>query len=289
MGRHAAVAGSPVTAPLGAVALEATPARRRAPRTAPGHDTVDPSLRPLRTTTGSLTRAGIAAALVTASAAAVAGSTGTFPSLSDTDVASTGTNLLSVSSPDAAAVPAPRAATVAPVSLAAAPAAAPAVKSVSPAQKAAAAQEKAAQDKATQEKAATTKKQAAEKKSAAAAPASLGSLGERIVAQASEFKGVPYEWGGTTPSGFDCSGLTKYVFGKMGISLPRTAQQQYDKAQHISQSQAQPGDLVFMGGENSIYHVAIYAGGGKMWTAPETGQSVKLGNLFGDYSFGRIR
>lgn len=276
MARHAAVAGSPLTAPFGAVALDVTSAPRRR------HGGSGPL------TTGSLTRAGIAAALVTASAAAVAGSTGTFPSLGDADVASTGTNLLSVSSSDAAAVPAPREATVAPVSLAAAPAAAaPAVKSVSPAQKAAATQAKqqAEQQAAAEKQAAAAKK----KESAAAAPASLGSLGERIVSQAAAFKGVPYEWGGTTPSGFDCSGLTKYVFGKMGISLPRTAQQQYDAAQHISQSQAQPGDLVFMGGENSIYHVAIYAGGGKMWTAPETGQSVKLGNLFGDYSFGRIR
>ncbi len=275
MGRHAAVAGSPFTAPFAAIDAP-TPSRRRGgPRTASG---------PM--STGSLTRAGIAAALVNASAAAVAGSTGTFPALSDSDVTSTGTNLLSVSSADAAAVPAPRAATVTPVSLAAAPAvAAPAVKTVSPAQKAATAQaasEKAAAAKATQQKAAA-------KKAEASSVASLGSLGQRIVAQAAEFKGVPYEWGGTTPSGFDCSGLTKYVFGKMGISLPRTAQQQYDAADHISQSQAQPGDLVFMGSPGSIYHVAIYAGGGKMWTAPETGQTVKLGNLFGDYSFGRIR
>ena len=105
MGRHAAAAGSPFTAPFGAVALADGPSRRHG------------GSGPL--TTGSLTRAGIAAALVTASAAAVAGSTGTFPSLGDADVASTGTNLLSVSSPDAAAVPAPRAATVTPVSLAA--------------------------------------------------------------------------------------------------------------------------------------------------------------------------
>jgi peptidoglycan DL-endopeptidase CwlO len=277
MARHAAVAGAPFTAPFGAIGPDPAPARRRhgGPRTASG---------PL--TTGSLTRAGIAAALVTASAAAVAGSTGTFPSLGDADVASTGTNLLSVSSSDAAVVPAPREATVTPVSLAAAPAAAaPAVKTVSPAQKAATAK---AEQQAEQQ-AAAKKQAAAAKKSAAAAPASLGSLGERIVSQAAAVKGVPYEWGGTTPSGFDCSGLTKYVFGKMGISLPRTAQQQYDAAQHISQSQAQPGDLVFMGSPGDIYHVAIYAGGGKMWTAPETGQTVKLGNLFGDYSFGRIR
>lgn len=274
MGRHAAVAGSPLTAPFAAVTPDTAPSRRHRGGSGP-------------LTTGSLTRAGIAAALVTASAAAVAGSTGTFPSLGEADVASTGTNLLSASSPDAAAVPAPRAATVTPVSLAAAPVAtAPAVKSVSPAQKAATAQaQQQAEQKATAKKQAATEK----KESAKAAPASLGSLGERIVAQAAEFKGVPYEWGGTTPSGFDCSGLTKYVFGEMGIKLPRTSQQQYDAAEHISQSQAQPGDLVFMGGENSIYHVAIYAGNGKMWTAPETGQSVKLGNLFGDYSFGRIR
>ncbi|MEJ2866588.1 C40 family peptidase [Actinomycetospora sp. OC33-EN08] len=277
MGRHASLAGAPVTMPFAAV--NRTDRRDRPePRSHSSHTSF---------TTGSLTRAGIAAALVTASAAAVAGSTGAFPALTDslsdsTDVSQAAT-LLSSSSPAAAAVPAPRAATVAPVSLAAAPAvAAPAVKSESPAQKAAATQakEKAAADKAA--KAASTAKEKA-------APASLGSLGDRIVSQAAAFKGVPYEWGGTTPSGFDCSGLTKYVFGKMGISLPRTSQAQYDKAEHISQSQAQPGDLVFMGGENSIYHVAIYAGNGKMWTAPETGQSVKLGNLFGDYHFGRIR
>ncbi|MDL5159518.1 C40 family peptidase [Actinomycetospora termitidis] len=272
MGRHVALAGTPATMPFGAVNNPGRPE----PRSHASHTSF---------TTGSLTRAGIAAALVTASAAAVAGSTGAFPALTDslsdsTDVSQAAT-LLSAQSP--ASVPAPRAATVAPVSLAAAPAAAaPAVKSESPAQKAAAAQAK--------EKAAEAQKAAsAKKEKAAAAPASLGALGDRIVAQAAEFKGVPYEWGGTTPSGFDCSGLTKYVFGKMGISLPRTSQAQYDKAEHISQSQAQPGDLVFMGGENSIYHVAIYAGDGKMWTAPETGQSVKLGNLFGDYHFGRIR
>ncbi len=235
-------------------------------------------------TDSSLTRAGIAAALVTASAAAVAGSTGAF-SFPSTDVSHAATNLTAYS-PHAASVPTQRAA-VTPIA-ATAPAAAPAVKHTSPAADAA---KKAAADQAAAAKKAAAQKASAAKKasSSASSVAGLGPLGDRIVSTAASFEGTPYVYGATGPSSFDCSGFTSYVFKKMGISLPRTAQQQYDAVQHISKSQAQPGDLVFMGGSNSIYHVAIYAGNNKIWTAPEPGESVKLGNMFGDVSLGGAR
>ncbi len=235
---------------------------------------------PSTLTDGTLTKAGIAAALVTASAAAVAGSTGAF-SLPTPDVSHAAATMSYA--PAAASVPTQRAA-VTPIA-ATAPAAAPAVKHTSPAAKAAADQAAAA-EKAAAQKASAAKKSSS---SSAASVAGLGPLGDRIVNLASSFEGTPYVYGATGPSSFDCSGFTSYVFRKMGISLPRTAQEQYDAVQHISQSQAQPGDLVFMGGSNSIYHVAIYAGNNKIWTAPEPGESVKLGNMFGDVSFGRAR
>jgi cell wall-associated NlpC family hydrolase len=234
-------------------------------------------------TDSSLTRAGIAAALVTASAAAVAGSTGAFASIG-ADASHAATSLTAYS--PASSIPTQRAA-VAPVA-ATAPAAAPVVKHTSPAAQAAV--EKAADQAAAAKKAAAQRAAAAKQSSSASSGvASLGPLGDRIVSTAASFEGTPYVYGATGPSSFDCSGFTSYVFRKMGISLPRTAQEQYDAVQHISKSQAQPGDLVFMGGPNSVYHVAIYAGNNKIWTAPEPGESVKLGNMFGDTSFGRAR
>ena len=109
------------------------------------------------------------------------------------------------------------------------------------------------------------------------------------VALASTFAGVPYVYGGASPRGFDCSGLVHYVFGRLGVKLPRTAQQQYDASRKISVERLAPGDLVFWGGPRSIDHVAIYAGSGLVWSAPHTGARVRLQAMWGvGRRYGRV-
>ncbi|MFF4837603.1 C40 family peptidase [Streptomyces sp. NPDC001315] len=93
-------------------------------------------------------------------------------------------------------------------------------------------------------------------------------------------KGSPYQYGATGPRRFDCSGLTLYSFKKAGKKLPRTAAQQYNKTHHISARSRKPGDLVFFHSGSSVYHVGIYAGKGKIWHAPKTGDVVRLQKLW---------
>lgn len=93
-----------------------------------------------------------------------------------------------------------------------------------------------------------------------------------IIASAMQYLGVPYVWGGTSPSGFDCSGLVQYVFAENGISLPRTTYEQQDVVAPVSLVALKPGDLVFWG--DSAYHVGIYIGDGMYIHAPAPGQSV---------------
>lgn len=100
---------------------------------------------------------------------------------------------------------------------------------------------------------------------------------DAIVSYAANFLGVRYVWGGNTPSGFDCSGFTKYVFAHFGISLQRRASEQATQGTRVSMSDLQPGDLVFFG--NPVYHVGIYVGNGCFIHAPETGEVVKISPL----------
>lgn len=105
---------------------------------------------------------------------------------------------------------------------------------------------------------------------AAEAPAS--SRGQQVVAIAKQYLGVWYRFGGTTPAGFDCSGLVKYVYAQVGINLPRTSHGQGRGGVAVSMADAQPGDIVYY----SSGHVAIYIGGGMHIEAPTSGQQVKI-------------
>lgn len=97
---------------------------------------------------------------------------------------------------------------------------------------------------------------------------------QKLVDYAKQFIGVPYVWGGTTPSGFDCSGLTSYVYSHtMGINIGRTTYSQNDSGKHVSLSDLQPGDLIL---ENSGEHVAMYIGNGQQIAAPEPGKTVTI-------------
>lgn len=107
------------------------------------------------------------------------------------------------------------------------------------------------------------------------APSSSKNMGG-LIANVQQFLGVPYVWGGTTPSGFDCSGLIYYAANLSGISLPRTSQAQSTVGSYVSVSDLQAGDLVFWGGVGSAYHVGIYIGNGQYIHAPQPGQSVTV-------------
>ena len=95
-----------------------------------------------------------------------------------------------------------------------------------------------------------------------------------IINTAKSFLGTPYVWGGTSPSGFDCSGFTQYVLAQNGKSIPRTSQEQFASGQAVDKSNLQAGDLVFYGNGEAT-HVGIYEGNGKMIHAPHSGDVVK--------------
>jgi cell wall-associated NlpC family hydrolase len=94
-----------------------------------------------------------------------------------------------------------------------------------------------------------------------------------VVAQAAKYIGTPYAWGGTSPSGFDCSGLTQYTFRKLGKSIPRTADAQYRAAKRVTKPQK--GDLVFMQDSSGyVYHVAIYVNSSTWLESEKPGKGV---------------
>ena len=103
-----------------------------------------------------------------------------------------------------------------------------------------------------------------------------------VVGIAMRYLGVPYRWGGASPSGgFDCSGFTMYVFAQIGVSLPHYTGSQYAMGTPVSRDQLQAGDLVFF---NGLGHMGIYIGGGNMIHAPHTGDVVKISPMTGWYA-----
>lgn len=97
-----------------------------------------------------------------------------------------------------------------------------------------------------------------------------------VVGIAMRYLGVPYRWGGASPSGFDCSGLIMYAYAQIGVSLPHNAAMQYGYGSAVSRSDLAPGDLVFF---NGLGHAGIYIGGGQFIHAPHTGDVVKISSL----------
>jgi cell wall-associated NlpC family hydrolase len=108
-----------------------------------------------------------------------------------------------------------------------------------------------------------------------------GGLGDRAVALAERFLGVPYVWGGASPTtGFDCSGLVQYVYAQLGVTLTHYTGAQFHEGVPVPASQLLPGDLVFF--EPSAagpQHVGIYIGNGQFVDAPHTGDVVKISSL----------
>ena len=129
--------------------------------------------------------------------------------------------------------------------------------------------------------------------SALTASASVSpSAGYSALGVAASEIGVPYKWGGTSPrTGFDCSGLTQYVYARIGRRIPRTAEEQYVDTIRIPWKARRPGDLVFFFSRGIVYHVGVYAG--NWWTmiaAPHTGARVMRESIWSmNVKFGRVR
>jgi cell wall-associated NlpC family hydrolase len=114
-----------------------------------------------------------------------------------------------------------------------------------------------------------------------------GSGNSSVVGIAQRYLGVPYVYGGASPSGFDCSGLVMYCYAQVGIGLSHGATDQQHASTPVPLNALQPGDLVFFGNASYSYHVGIYVGGGSMIHAPHTGAVVSYGSIGGAWIGGR--
>ncbi|NUS17654.1 MAG: glycoside hydrolase [Streptomyces sp.] len=146
----------------------------------------------------------------------------------------------------------------------------------------------AAQEKAKAAAAAKAAQQAGASGSSTttASPAST-SIADKAIAFARAQLGEPYVWGATGPSSWDCSGLTQAAYKAAGVTLPRTTGEQVNVGTRVSQSNMQPGDLVFFYSDHS--HVGIYIGGGEMIHAPHTGTVVKIAPITEMPIYGVVR
>jgi cell wall-associated NlpC family hydrolase len=100
---------------------------------------------------------------------------------------------------------------------------------------------------------------------------------ERAVNYGLQAVGVPYRWGGESPAyGFDCSGLVRWAYGRVGIELPHSSYALYDEGRRVSEARMEPGDILFFEG---LGHVGLYLGRGWMVHAPQTGRNVEVVRL----------
>lgn len=119
-------------------------------------------------------------------------------------------------------------------------------------------------------------------------PVDVGEVGSGLAARATEIalaqQGDPYQWGAAGPDAFDCSGLVVYAYGQVGISVPHYTGAIWDSYPHISRSQLRPGDIVF----TSAHHLGIYVGNGQMVHSPNSGEVVKVEDIYSYYGAVRI-
>lgn len=106
--------------------------------------------------------------------------------------------------------------------------------------------------------------------------ASTYNNGQDIVLYSKMFLGIPYVSAGTTPDGFDCSGFVKYVYAHFGVNLPRTTYDQVKVGTKVNKEDLKPGDIVFFGTEDNVYHDGIYIGGGRFIHAPRSGEVIRI-------------
>jgi cell wall-associated NlpC family hydrolase len=108
-----------------------------------------------------------------------------------------------------------------------------------------------------------------------------GGLGARAAQLSRRYAGIRYAWGGATPrQGFDCSGLVQYVYGRLGVELPRVTYDQWHAGRHVKRADLRPGDLVFF---HHLGHVGIFLGHGWFMSAPHSGARVHPSRMHGWY------
>ena len=120
-------------------------------------------------------------------------------------------------------------------------------------------------------------------------PSPAASFGHSVVAYARHFLGIRYQWGGTSPrTGFDCSGLVRFVYGHFGVPLPHSSFGDLVRGRRVPRRWLQAGDLVFFSGAS---HVGIYVGGGRFIDAPHTGAVVRVSTMqeYGSSYYGARR
>ena len=119
-----------------------------------------------------------------------------------------------------------------------------------------------------------------------ARPSPKPTLGQRAARIAVKAVGVPYRWGGSSPSaGFDCSGLVSWAYGRLGIALPHSSYALYDQGRRVSPARLKAGDLLFFSG---LGHVGLYVGRGRMVHAPHSGALVEVVRLGSSGYGGRL-
>lgn len=121
-----------------------------------------------------------------------------------------------------------------------------------------------------------------------ATPVDVGDIGSGAAAQAAEIalaqQGAPYVWGAEGPNSFDCSGLAVYAYRQVGVSLPHYTGALWEAGPQVSRSELRPGDLVF----TSSHHMGLYVGNGQMVHAPQTGDVVKVSEIWSFYGAVRV-